>query len=181
MMSNLRTPWGGPFPPPKKKNLGGKIFYHPLRVRGVVKTFPGNSPWKGVPKTGFKILRVPPRKICREVKISPNFAIFRLFRPFLKNGARYCQSENWFLICGHSSTRWWSEEMVYVSPAWITWSELEDTHPPIYSNWRCSGVKGHSLQILTSGSGSWCLTYVPLEGGPLPPKKFGGRNFFPTP
>ena len=30
-------------PPPQKK-LGGEIFSHPLRVRGVVQNFSGNSP-----------------------------------------------------------------------------------------------------------------------------------------
>jgi len=36
------------------------------------------------------------------------------------------------------------EEMAYFCRAWITWCELNDTHPPIYSNWPCSGVKGHT-------------------------------------
>jgi len=36
------------------------------------------------------------------------------------------------------------EEMMYFCPAWITSSELEYTHPPIYSIWPCSGVKGHT-------------------------------------
>ena len=43
------------------------------------------------------------------------------------------------------------------------------------------GRRSHALQIFTSGSGSWCLTYVPL-GGASPQKKFGGgAKFFPTP
>jgi len=36
------------------------------------------------------------------------------------------------------------EEMVYFGPPRITWSELENTHPPIYSNWPYSGVRGHT-------------------------------------
>ena len=80
--------------PPQKKNLGGKFFPTPLWSGGVVQTFPGNSPWKGVPKTGFKILGAPPKKFAREVIISPKFVIFRLFCPFLQNDARYRQSKN---------------------------------------------------------------------------------------
>ena len=117
--------------PSAEKNLGGEIFSHPLRVRGVVQTFSGNSPWKGVPKTGFKILRAPPpqKKNLRGIKISPNFAISRLFRPFLQNGARYHQSKNWFVIYGHSSTRW--QKRVYFGQPQITRLNLENTHPPI--------------------------------------------------
>ena len=40
------------------------------------------------------------------------------------------------------------------------------------------GHGSHSLQIFTNGSGSGCLTYVPL-GGPPPKKNLGG--FFPNP
>ena len=36
------------------------------------------------------------------------------------------------------------EEMVYFCTAWIAPTELEYTHPPIYSNSPCSGVKGHT-------------------------------------
>ena len=79
MMSNLCTPWGA-LP---KKNLEGKIFSQ-LGSGGVVQTFPGNSPWKEVPKTGVKILGAPAKKFGGGVKISPNFAIFRLFATFSK-------------------------------------------------------------------------------------------------
>ena len=104
MMSNLCAPWGEALPP--KKIWGAKFFPNPLGSGGVVQNFFGNSPWKDVPKTGFKILGAPPKKIWGGVKFSPNFAIFRLFRPFLQNGARYRKSKNWFVIYGHSSTRW---------------------------------------------------------------------------
>jgi len=30
----------------------------------MVQNFSGNSPWKEVPKTGFKIFGAPPKKIC---------------------------------------------------------------------------------------------------------------------
>jgi len=46
-----------------QKKFGGKNFSHPLRSGGVVQTIAGNSPWKGVPKTGFKILGLR-QKIC---------------------------------------------------------------------------------------------------------------------
>ena len=39
----------------------------------------------------------------------------------------------------------------------------------------------HSLQIFTSGSGSWCLTYVPLGGRPSPQKNLGGGEIFSQP
>ena len=103
-MSNLCTPWASP---PKKKFGGAKFFPNPLGSGGIVQIFSGNSPWKEVPETGFKILGAPPKKNLRGrgVKISQNFAIFWRFCPFLQNGARYQQSENRLLIYGHSSTR----------------------------------------------------------------------------
>ena len=58
MMSNLCAPRGPLLP----KKFGGEIFFHPLGLGGVVQTFPGNSPWKKVPKTGFKILGAFPQK-----------------------------------------------------------------------------------------------------------------------
>jgi len=64
MMSNLCTPWGA-LPPQKK--FGGKIFSHLLGSGGVVQTFHGNSPCKGVTKTGFKILGAPSRQNLRGV------------------------------------------------------------------------------------------------------------------
>ena len=62
MMSNLCTPWG---PSPKKNFWGAKFFPNPLGSGGVVQIFSGNSPWKEVPKTGFKILGAPPKKFAR--------------------------------------------------------------------------------------------------------------------
>jgi len=61
MMSNLCTPCGGPAP---KKIWGAKFFLNPLWLGGVVQNFSGNSPWKEVPKNGFKIWEAPPKKIC---------------------------------------------------------------------------------------------------------------------
>ena len=51
-------PLGGPSPP-KKFGGGANFFPNPLGLGGVVQNFYGNSPWKGVPKTGFKILGLP--------------------------------------------------------------------------------------------------------------------------
>jgi len=62
MMSNLCTPWG-PLPLPKKFFWGGEFFPNSLGSGGMVQNFPGNSPWKEVPKTGFKIWGLPPKKI----------------------------------------------------------------------------------------------------------------------
>ena len=64
MMSNLCTPWGGPYPHQKKFGGGAKFFPTPLRLGVVVQTFPGNSPWKEVPKTGFEILGGPQKKFA---------------------------------------------------------------------------------------------------------------------
>jgi len=38
---------------------GAKFFPNPLGSGGVVQNFPGNNPWKDIPKIGFKILRAP--------------------------------------------------------------------------------------------------------------------------
>jgi len=170
-------PLGGPSP---QKNLEGEIFSHPLGSGDVVQTFPGNSPWKEVPKTGFKILGAAPKIICGGGgKISPNLVVFRLFRPFLQNGARYRQSKSWFLIYGHSSTRRWRNGVLLSSTNYVIRAQR---HPPsdLFKLALLGGQVSHSLQIFTSGSGSWCLTYVPLRG-PSPQKKFWGRNFFPNP
>ena len=173
-------PLGGA--PPPKTFWGAKFFPNPLGSGGVVQKFFGNSPWKDVPKSGFKILGAPPQKNCGGVKVSPNFAIFRLFCPFLQNGARYRKSKNWFVIYGHSSTRWWRNGVLLSS---MNYANRTRIYPPsdLFKLALLGGHRSHSLQIFTSGSGPWCLTYVPL-GGPSPPKKFffwGGRNFFPTP
>ena len=75
MISNLCTPMGGPPP----KNLG-KFFFTPLGW-GMVKTFPSNRPWKGVSKTSFKILGVPPNKFAGG-KVSPNLGLTPKFHDF---------------------------------------------------------------------------------------------------
>ena len=57
----LCTPWG---PSPPKKIWRANFFPNPLGSGGMVQNFSGNSPWKEVPKTGFKILGAPsPKKI----------------------------------------------------------------------------------------------------------------------
>ena len=66
------------------------------------------------PKLVSKFWGLLPKKFAG-VKSSPNFAIFRLFRPFLQNGARYRQSKNGFLIYGIPLPD--GEEMVYFCPA----------------------------------------------------------------
>ena len=90
-MSNLCAPWGAP--PPKKFGGGAKFFSNPLGSGDVVNNFFSNSPWKDVPKNGFKIL-VAPEKFQGGVEIRRNFAIFRLLCPLLQNSQRYRQSEN---------------------------------------------------------------------------------------
>ena len=114
-----------------------------------------------------------PLKKLQGVKNSPNLSIFRLFCPFLQNGARYRQSKNGFVICGHSSTRWWSIQHELRQP-----NSKTPTLRFIQTG-LARGEGSHSLQIFTSGSGSWCLTYLPL-GGPSPTKIFWGAKFFPT-
>ena len=99
-------------------------------VRGVVQNFSGNSPWKEVPKTGFKIWGLPQKNFAGGVIFSPNFAIFRLFCLFLQNGARYHQSKK--RICNLQTFLYQSEEMMYFCSPWIKWSKLENTHPPIW-------------------------------------------------
>ena len=116
---------------PQKKIWGrGEIFSQPLGSGGMVQNFPGNSPWKEIPKTGFKILgALPQKKILwgGGDKISQNLAIFRLFCPFLQNGARYCQSKNGFVIYGHFSTRWWRNGVLLSSMNYVNRTRL---HPP---------------------------------------------------
>jgi len=121
-----------------------------------------------------KFGRLPPKKFARGVKIRTNFAIFRLFCPFLQNGVRYRQSKNGFVIYGHSSTRWWRNGTNYVIRTRI--------HPPsnLFKLALLGSQGSHSLEIFTTGTGSWCLTYVPL-GGPPAKKNLGRGNFFPTP
>jgi len=80
MMSNLCTPWG----PPPLKNLGGEIFSHPLGSGGVVQTFSGNSPWKGVPKTGFQILGAPQKKFAGGSKLAQISRFSDFFAHFSK-------------------------------------------------------------------------------------------------
>jgi len=177
-MSNLCTPWGGRLPP--KKIWGAKFFPNPLRSGGVVQNFLGNSTWKEVPKTGFKILGAAPKKICGGVKISRNFAIFRLFRQFLRNGARYRKSKNGFLIYGHSSTRRRRNEILRSTANYVIEARK---HSPsnLFKLALLRGQGSHSLKIFTSGSGSWYLTYLPLGGGPPPKKKFLGGKIFSHP
>ena len=83
----------------------------------MVQTFYSNRPWKGVSKTGFKILGAPPKKMFVGVKV-PNFVIFRLSRPFLHNGAIYHQSENWWSNYEHP-TRWWKNGVLWSTNKYV--------------------------------------------------------------
>ena len=84
MMSNLCTHWGALLP----KKLGeGEIFSHPLRLGGVVQNFPGNNPWKDVPKTGIKILGAPQRKFVGRSKL----AQISWFSDFLPISPKQCK------------------------------------------------------------------------------------------
>jgi len=148
-------PWGAL--PPKK--FGGQNFSHPLGSGGVVQTFPGNSPEKGAPKTGFKILGAPPpkKKFAGGSNLSQISWFSDFFYPFLQNGARYCQSKTGFVICGHSCTRWWRNGVLLSSMNYVIQTRK---HPPsnLLKLALLGGQGSHSLQIFTSGSGSWCLT-----------------------
>ena len=84
MMSHLCTPWGGPSPPKKFVEGGGEIFSHPLGSGGVVQTFPANSPWKGEPRTGFKILGAPPKKFAGRSKLAQISPFSDFFAHFSK-------------------------------------------------------------------------------------------------
>ena len=109
--------------PPKKFSVR---FFNPFRVGGVVQTFYSNRPCKGVSKTGFKIFWAP--KNCRGHQSSPNFVIFRLFRPFLHNGAScYHQSENG--LSTTDTSLWDGETIMYFGPLWNTWLRLICTRP----------------------------------------------------
>jgi len=119
-MSNLCTPIGDPSP---KKNLGAKFFT--LRVRGVVQTFPSNRPWKGVSKT-FKNFGGSPKHL-RGVTVSPNFVVFRLFRSFLRNGARYHQSENELSNYGQFPTSWCKNGLLCSTTKYVI---AAHSHPP---------------------------------------------------
>ena len=125
MMSNLCTPWGA-LPP--KEIWGAKYFPNPLGSGGMVQNFSGNSPWKEVPNW-FENIGGSPKKNLRggAVKISPNFAIFRLICQFLQNSARYHQSRNGFVIYGHSSTKWWRNGVLLSSMNYVIRTRI---HPP---------------------------------------------------
>ena len=58
---------------------GAKFFPNLLVSGGMVQNFPGNSPWKGVPKTGFKIMGAPPQKNLHGGQNYPKFRDFSDF------------------------------------------------------------------------------------------------------
>jgi len=111
-------------------------------VGGVVQTFPSNRPWKGISKSGFKILRAPSNIFGGRLKLVPNFVIFRLFRPFLHklrqqditNLKTDCQTTDTSLRYGEKNGVLWST-MKYVIAA--------HSHPPC----------GRRYRILTRRSG----------------------------
>jgi len=116
--------------PPQKNWGGGEIFPTPLKSEAWSKLFLAIIPEKEYPKLVLKFWGFPKKFAGVVVKISPNFMIFRLFHPFLQNGARYHQSENGLLNYRHSSTR---RKKRYTSVHHeFTWLKLENTHPPIW-------------------------------------------------
>jgi len=123
MMFNLCTPWA-----PQKIGGRAKFFLTPLKLGAWSKLFLAIVPEKEYPELVLKFWGLP-KKFTGGVKVSPNFVIFRLFRPFLQNGGRYQQSENRLLNCRHSFTRW---KIVYFVPPRITWSQLENVNPLIW-------------------------------------------------
>ena len=128
----------------------------------------------------FQNFGAPPKKICSggRVKISPNFAIFWLFCPFLKNGARYRQSKNGFVMYGHSCTRWWRNGVLLFSMNYVIRarkhppSDLFKLAPPPKKIWEGAKFSPNPL-----GSGAWSrifLAIVPEKKYPKLVSKFWG-------
>ena len=149
MMSNLCTPWG-PFSP--KKIFGAKFFPNLLGSGGVVRNFSGNSPWKEVPTTGFKILGAPPKKICGgESKLAQISRFSDYFAHFSKTVRNIENLKNWFVVYGHSSTRWWRNGVLLSS---VNYANRTRRHPP--SNlFKLHGLARGSRITLTSNFYKW--------------------------
>jgi len=103
---------------PLKKNGGGKFFLTPLGS-GVVEMFPSNRPWKGVSKTGFKILAAHPNKFegWEGVKVSPEFRDFPTFSPISPQRSKISPFTN--LKTDYQTTDTslrYGEKMVYFGP-----------------------------------------------------------------
>jgi len=176
MMSNLCTHWGGgPFPPPKKNKIwGAKIFSNPLGSGAWSKIFLAIVAEKKYRKLVSKFWGLPPKKFAG-VKI--NFAIFRLFSPFLQNNVRYRQSKNGFVIYGHSATRWWRNGVLLSSMNYVI---LTRKHPPsdliasLYTKRLARGAVGGGIPIRRSSveiiSSLWIkCTRFDFLPDPLPP------------
>jgi len=88
-------------------------FLSPLRVGAWSKLFLAIGPEKEYPKLVLKFWGLPQINLGGGVKFSPNFVIFRRFRPFLRNGARCHQSENGLANYGHFPTIWWNKKAYY--------------------------------------------------------------------
>ena len=71
MLSNLCTPHGQPLP---REKYWGEFSPTPLGSGGMVQTFPDNSPWKGVFKTGFKSMGTPPKNLQNVNAIAMNWS-----------------------------------------------------------------------------------------------------------
>ena len=138
-------PLRGPSPP--KKNWGAKFFPNPLGSAAWSKIFLAIVPEEKYPKLVSKFWGLPPKKFVGRVKISPNFMIFRLFCPFLQNGARYRQSKNGSVICGHFSTRWLRNGVLLSSMNYVI---RPRRHPPsnLFKLALLGGQGSHSLQFL---------------------------------
>ena len=67
---------------PRKKFWGAKFFPNHLGSGGVVQNFSGSSPWKEVPKTGFKILGAPQKKFAWGSKLGQISWFYDFFAHF---------------------------------------------------------------------------------------------------
>ena len=138
------VPLGGP--PPKK--IWGQNFFPPLGSGGVVQTFPGNSPWKDVSKTGFKILGASPpqKKNLWGSKLAQISWFSDFFAHFSKTVQDIANLKSWFLIYGDSSTRWWRNGVLLSSKNYVIRAQR---HPPsdLFKLALLGGQGSHSIQI----------------------------------
>jgi len=112
---------------PQRKNWG-EIFSRPLGSGAWSKLFLAIVSEKEYPKLVLKFWR-PPKKFLGESKLAEISRFSDFFCPFLQNGARYCQSKNGFVICGHSSTRWLKIGVLRSTANYVIESRK---HPPSY-------------------------------------------------
>ena len=100
--------------------FGGAKFFSPSYGRGVVQTFSSNRLWKGIFKSGFKILGVRPNEFVgsKLVQISwfPTFSSISAQRSEV---SPIWKRQNGVSNYGHFPTRWW--KMVYFGLQTNTW------------------------------------------------------------